>query len=75
MRRLKASEGAKTARLSESETDLIILCPNRFKDNAGKGVLASAKVVDFKTVLEDQERFGDAEFSVRSIANGDELAR
>ena len=68
-------KGPKISRLSESETDLIVLCQNRFKDSAGKDVLESAKVVDFKTVFGVVENFGDAEFGVRSITNVDELAR
>ena len=51
MSRVKASEGVEASRLSESEADLIVLCPNRFKDSAGKGVLASAKIMDFKALF------------------------
>ena len=75
MRRAKASEGVKTSWLSESEADLVIFCPYRFKDGAGKGVVAGAKVVDFKTVFGVERNFGDVEFSVGSTTDYDELAR
>ena len=48
---VKASEGAEASRLNESEADFVVLCPNRFKDSAGKGVLASAKIMGFKALF------------------------